>query len=141
MNNEKSKGTVLVTGASSGIGAALARVFASKGFALVLTARRENLLQQLQQELSAETEVSYIVSDLATSEGVSALLSELETRAVRIDVLINNAGIAYSDNFDKLTDEKIQHLIALNITALSTLTSHFVKKMKLYYLIRNQLKC
>jgi len=75
--------------------------------------------------------VSYIVSDLATSEGVSALLSELETRAVRIDVLINNAGIAYSDNFDKLTDEKIQHLIALNITALSTLTSHFVKKMKL----------
>lgn len=130
MNGNANKGTVLVTGASSGIGAALAKVFASNGFALVLTARRENLLQQLQETLSSETDVSYIVSDIATTEGVNALISELEARKVSVDVLVNNAGIAYSDNFDLLKDEQIQNLITLNITALSTLTLHFVKKMK-----------
>ncbi|MFT4712254.1 MAG: short-subunit dehydrogenase [Candidatus Azotimanducaceae bacterium] len=130
MNGKKNKGTVLVTGASSGIGAALAKVFASNGYALVLTARRENLLQQLQEELSSVTDVSYIVSDIATREGVTALLAELETQEISIDVLVNNAGIAYSNDFDLLEDEQIQHLITLNITALSFLTLHFVKKMK-----------
>ena len=130
MKENTIKGTVLVTGASSGIGAALAKVFASNGFALVLTARRENLLKQLQEELSAVTDVSYIVSDLATTVGVNALIIELEEREISVDVLVNNAGIAYSDNFDLLKDEQIQHLITLNITALSTLTLHFVKQMK-----------
>ncbi len=130
MSNQSAKGTVLVTGASSGIGAALARTFASHGFSLVLTARRENLLQELSDELSSETDVSYIVSDLASTEGVSALIDQLTNRDISVDVLINNAGIAYSENFDLIDDTKIQQLISLNITALSTLTHHFVKEMK-----------
>ena len=60
MSKHSTKGTVLVTGASSGIGAALARTFASQGFALVLTARRESLLKELHEELSPLTDVTYI---------------------------------------------------------------------------------
>ena len=130
MSNHSTKGTVLVTGASSGIGAALARTFASQGFALVLTARRESLLKELSEELSPLTGVTYIVSDLASEDGVGALLREIAALEISVDVLVNNAGIAYSENFDLLDDVGIQQLISLNITALSTLTLHFVKEMK-----------
>ncbi len=102
MSKHSTKGTVLVTGASSGIGAALARTFASQGFALVLTARRESLLKELHEELSPLTDVTYIVSDLASEDGVGTLLREIAALEISVDVLVNNAGIAYSENFDCL---------------------------------------
>src|SRR5262245_34932447 len=88
--------TALVTGASAGIGAELARVFAAKGFDLVLTARRAERLAALGDELSAAhgIRVWIMPADLALPETPSALLAALERDGVTVDALINNAGYA-----------------------------------------------
>src|SRR5262245_21657208 len=88
--------TALVTGASAGIGAELARVFAAKGFDLVLTARRVERLAALADELSAAHGVRarIIPADLALPETPAVLLAALERDRVTVDALVNNAGYA-----------------------------------------------
>jgi short-subunit dehydrogenase len=86
----------LVTGASAGIGAELARVFAGKGFDLVLTARRADRLDSLADELRSRhsVRVRTMPADLALPETPKALLVALERDGVTVDALINNAGFA-----------------------------------------------
>ena len=88
--------TALVTGASAGIGAELARVFAAKGFNLVLTARRAERLDALADELRGlhGVGVRTIPADLALPETPRALISAIQAQGVVIDALINNAGYA-----------------------------------------------
>jgi uncharacterized protein len=88
--------TALVTGASAGIGAELARVFAAKGFDLVLTARRAERLAALGEELRGQhgVRVQVIPGDLALRETPALLTSTLERDGVVIDALVNNAGFA-----------------------------------------------
>lgn len=88
--------TALVTGSSSGIGEEYSRVLASKGFNLVITARREDRLQKLKTELEqkhGDINVQVILSDLTESEGVQKVIEE--TKDVDIGLLINNAGELY----------------------------------------------
>lgn len=122
-----SKGTALITGASSGIGEALARHFAKQGFDLVITARRESNLNALAEELRGSVLVTVVSCDLAERAGVDTLLNAVA--AIDIDVLVNNAGIAYSGNFATQEDDKIQNLINLNIVAVTRLTHHLLPKM------------
>ncbi len=82
---------VVVTGASAGIGAALARAFAARGANLTLIARREDLLKALAAELDVETQV--VVRDLSRIETAADWIDEAEARLGPIDVLVNNAGI------------------------------------------------
>ncbi len=86
----------LVTGASAGIGAALARVFAANGFDLVLTARRADRLDALADELRRlyGVRVSTMPADLALPETPEVLIASLEREGVTVDALINNAGFA-----------------------------------------------
>lgn len=88
--------TALVTGASAGIGAELARVFAAKGFDLVLTARRTERLDTLANELRRlqGVQVRTMPADLARPETPKALIAALDGERVTIDALINNAGYA-----------------------------------------------
>jgi short-subunit dehydrogenase len=120
-----SRGVALVTGASSGIGDALARVFAEKGFDLVISARREDRLNALADELSVD--VVTVACDLATTEGIDTLIAA--TADMKIDVLVNNAGIAYSGNFSEQSIEDIQNMTNLNIIAPTTLCHHFISRM------------
>ena len=114
--------TVLITGASSGIGATYADRFAKRGHALVLVARDkerlESLANQLREKYSVHVDVLQAdltqVSDLET---VEARLRNDDT----IGVLINNAGAAQSGSFIEQTGEQISQLIALNITSLARL--------------------
>ena len=124
-----SKGTALITGASSGIGAALARRFAAMDFDLVITARRKPRLDALAGELSGEIQVHVIDCDLATEQGVERLIGGVEQLALDIDVLVNNAGIAWSREFHRLPAEDVSNLLALNVTALTMLSHHFVPRM------------
>ncbi|KPX88768.1 Oxidoreductase, short chain dehydrogenase/reductase family [Pseudomonas amygdali pv. myricae] len=116
--------TVLITGASSGIGAIYAERFARRGHNLVLVARDKLRLDALAARLSEENDVSVEVlqADLTNSADLTALETRLRDDA-RIGVLINNAGIAQSGGFIEQSAEAIEKLVALNIVALTRLAA------------------
>ncbi|WP_395945830.1 SDR family NAD(P)-dependent oxidoreductase [Brevundimonas sp.] len=93
--------TVLVTGASAGIGAALARTYASNGWNLILTARREGPLQALADELSAAHGVTatVITEDLSDPAAPERLVAAVAARGLTVDGLVNNAGFSRVTGF------------------------------------------
>jgi short-subunit dehydrogenase len=114
----------LVTGASSGIGAALARRIARDGRHLVLTARRLDRLEALARELEAGHGISAVplANDLAQPGGPRALVAELERRGLVVDWLVNNAGFGTVGRFDELPLERELEEIRLNARAPVALT-------------------
>lgn len=120
--------TVLITGASSGIGEACARVFAQAGAKLILVARRQERLEELAKELGNS---SYpLVLDVRSRTSVQSALSNLPEPVSAIDILINNAGL--SRGLNKLQDGEIQdweEMIDTNIKGLLYLTRFVVPEM------------
>ncbi|MGY6241586.1 SDR family NAD(P)-dependent oxidoreductase (plasmid) [Burkholderia ambifaria] len=116
--------TVLITGASSGIGATYAERFARRGHDLVLVARDKARLDALAARLREESGVAVEVlqADLTQSADLSALEACLRDDD-RIGILINNAGVAQSGGFLQQTPESIERLITLNTTALTRLAA------------------
>ncbi|MHC8943119.1 SDR family NAD(P)-dependent oxidoreductase [Advenella incenata] len=116
--------SVLITGASSGIGAVYADRFARRGHDLVLVARDkarlDNLAARLRQDYNINVDV--LPADLTLSSDLATVATRLRDDA-RIDTLINNAGIAQSGSFIEQTPDSIDKLIALNTTALTRLAS------------------
>ena len=92
-------GYALVTGASSGIGAEIAREYARRGVPLVLTARRLERLEAMAQELRPQVAVEVIAADLAIPGAAAALAEEIEQRGVKIRILVNNAGYGVPGRF------------------------------------------
>lgn len=93
--------TILITGASAGIGAALARVCAARGYDLILTARREGPLTALAEDLAAQHGVAadVIAADLAHVDAPAALVETITARGLGADGLINNAGFSRTTGF------------------------------------------
>ena len=116
---------IMITGASSGLGAAIAKQFASRGDSLVVVARRESLLENLQAELLAAGAASaeYRVVDLADAEQVQSLADELPK--LGIEVLINNAALGHWDYTWDTTTETMRSMIAVNVSAVAVLTAAF----------------
>ncbi len=120
----------LVTGASSGIGAALAREVARDGHDLVLVARRREPMQALAAEFSsAGGEITIIPADLSKTGGAAALMEIVESRGLVIDVLINAAGLGDSGRFDQEDLKQIEAMLQVNIVTLTELTRHVLPKM------------
>jgi uncharacterized protein len=121
----------LVTGASSGIGAEFARVLAARGMHLILTARREDLLKQLAEELDTRhgTRTEIIVGDLSEPGEPKRLFGEIESRDIQVELLINNAGFGFVGTLDETDPERMQKLIRLNMSALTELTYLFLPGM------------
>lgn len=116
--------TVLITGASTGIGATYAERFANRGHDLVLVARDRARLEALAAQLKEKHGVSVevLAADLTNADDLSAVEARLREDA-RIGVLINNAGIAQSGAFTQQGGESIDKLIALNVVAVTRLAA------------------
>lgn len=123
--------TVLITGASSGIGLELAKCFAVDGSRLVLTARNTEVLQSLADELRRDHNVdaSVLTADLSLPETPEHLFKELQGRGVAVDVLVNNAGFGAWGRFAGLPLQRQLDMIQVNITALVQLTGLFLPGM------------
>jgi uncharacterized protein len=114
---------VLVTGASSGIGAAVARESERRGHRLVLVARRADRLERLADELRAiGTEVLVVPADLSDPEAPARIVEAAVDRFGGLDVLINNAGIGLPRVFSQSDPDAIRHQIEINFLAPLLLT-------------------
>lgn len=123
--------TALITGASAGIGKELARYHASLGGDLVISARREEALNELKRELENAhgVKVFVIAVDLAAAEGAKKLYDAVKAQDIKIDILINNAGFGgHGRHIDRpLVDELA--MIDLNVKCLVELTHRFAQNM------------
>lgn len=124
-------GTALITGASSGIGEALAKRFARGGHPLVLVARNHARLDALASALSAEHGIKAWVqpSDLTRPGAVRALAVALKRRRVEVDVLVNNAGVLEQGPFTSISARRHQDLIDLNVAGVTAMLAQFLPAM------------
>jgi short-subunit dehydrogenase len=123
-----SKKTALITGASSGIGKALASEFARDGYDLVLAARSVAKLQALADELqkSYSTQVTVIGADLETNEGASRLHADINARNITISALVNNAGYGTFGEFKDSALAPELAMMQLNMNTVVVLTKLFM---------------
>lgn len=123
--------TVLITGASSGIGYEFAHIFAQHKYNLVLVARSEDKLIELQKKLITQYAVSVEVfaKDISIISNIDLLYAEIQKKQIVIEVLINNAGFGDYGFFSQTNWKKEEMMINLNITALTYLTKLFLPKM------------
>lgn len=121
--------TVLITGASGGIGAALARSFAARKYSLILSARSTGALDALAAELHSThgVDATVITADLGVPGGAEKVAEALQGRTV--DILVNNAGFATFGAFSQSEFKRTQEEITLNVGALTTLTQLFLPGM------------
>ncbi|HVS94626.1 MAG TPA: SDR family oxidoreductase [Mucilaginibacter sp.] len=126
-NNQK---YALITGATSGIGYELAKLFAQDKYNLVNVARSEAELRTREAELNNDgIEVISIAKDLSDRNEVMELCEEVHMRGIRIDVLVNDAGQGLYGEFKNTDLERELAIIDLNISATMILTKHFLREM------------
>ena len=125
------RGTALVTGASAGIGKALAERFASEGHDVVLVARREGRLREVGDGIEDAHGVAAHVApaDLSTRAARDALYEEVSGRGVEVDYLVNNAGIGTQGRFTEIDLGRDLDLVELNVAAPTHLSKLFVRDM------------
>ncbi|HXR39862.1 MAG TPA: SDR family oxidoreductase [Terracidiphilus sp.] len=120
----------LVTGASAGIGIALARELASHGAKLILTARRAQRLEALAAELGAKgTEVRVVAADLNDPDGPQQIYDATESAGLSVDILINNAGLGQYGAFAQSPVEQELSQVRVNCEAVVRLSRLFVARM------------
>ncbi|MEM6727044.1 MAG: SDR family oxidoreductase [Pseudomonadota bacterium] len=123
--------TAIVTGASSGIGAEIARVHARKGGDLVIAARREASLISLKEELENEHGVSVhvVAADLGTQAGAEKFIADVDALGLEITILVNNAGLGGHGTILERDAAADRAMIELNVQSLVALTHHFGAQM------------
>lgn len=123
--------TVLITGASGGLGRELAILFAKDGYNLVLVARSDNRLYALKDKLESEcgVKVSVFPKDLSEKYAAADVFDYTQSNNIKVDVLVNNAGFGDFSSFADADIKKLHNLIEVNITALMELTHFYLKPM------------
>jgi uncharacterized protein len=119
----------LVTGASSGIGAAFARALRARGERTLLVARRADRLTELVRELGGEEWASAWPVDLAAEGAAAALRDAIAARGLGVDLLVNNAGLGHTAPFVEQRPEVIRAMLDVNVRAVVDLTHAFLPAM------------
>lgn len=124
--------TVLITGASGGIGEAFARQLAAQGKNLILVARSEDKLNALAGDLSSQhgVQTHVIAADLARPDAAAPILEETERLDLAVDLLINNAGYGKGGEFTELSFDVQANMIRLNVNTLVELTYFYLPAMR-----------
>ena len=117
----------LVTGASGGIGAAIAKALVEMGSRVAVTGTRADALDQLSSELGDRC--TSFQCDLSDRAAVDALVGDVEKKVGPVDILVNNAGITHDNLTIRLTDDSWDHVIEVNLTAAFRLTRAVLKGM------------
>ena len=122
-----SKKKVLLTGASGGIGKAIAKELNSSGAQVCLTGRNTEELVKLQNELGDNS--SFIIADLSNHDEIDNLVSGAEEKLGSIDILINNAGVTDDNIFLRMSDDQWNNVINFNLNSTFKITKTVVKGM------------
>lgn len=133
---EEKMAYVLITGATSGIGYALARIFHEKGHSLILVGRNEKKLLETKNSLCGDkgnegTDVLCVCQDLSDIGAAKKVYESVKAKGLEVELLVNNAGAGYVGEFADQEMEQISEHIQLNITSLTLLTRLFAEDMKL----------
>lgn len=130
-NTHKNKQTALITGASSGIGAALARQLAAHGWNLALVARNQERLDLIAKDLHRQHAVSVeiLAQDLAQPAAAQMVHAWTRQHGITVDLLVNNAGAGHSGPVIAAADHAYERLIDLNITSMTELSRLFAGDM------------
>ena len=122
--------TAVITGASSGIGASFAKLLAQAGLHVVLTARREERLKDLQTTIIAQGgTASYFIADLSKEKERESLFKKTRTAVGDIDILINNAGFGWYGYYSDMEWELVEQMTAVNLMSMLHLTNLFLPGM------------
>lgn len=107
--------TALITGATGGIGGAIAKALHAAGATVALSGRKEDALKALQAELGDRAEI--FAADLSTADAAEKLIADVEAKLGKLDILVNNAGLTRDTLALRMDDEKWQEVIDVNLTA------------------------
>jgi short-subunit dehydrogenase len=121
----------LVTGASSGIGYELAKLFAKDGKNIVVVARSQDRLERLKTEIENKsgTKVIVLLKDLSNPNAPQEIFSELEKKVINLDVLVNNAGFGLYGLFCQTELQEELKMVQVHVASLIHLTNLFLKQM------------
>ena len=121
--------TAVVTGASSGIGADIARELAERGHGVTLVARREDRLRDLADELADAVRVEVISCDVADAQARAGILDEVDRRGLTVDILVNNAGLGTIGSVTRTDVDKEIAQVRVNAEAVIDLCTRAVQQM------------
>lgn len=125
------KGTVLITGASSGLGYEFSKLFAREGYTLVLTARNSQRLLEIKEEVEGKygCSVHVFAADLSREEAADGIFEFTKSHNLQIDFLVNNAGFGDFGEFAQLDPDKQCNMINVNVFSLTKLCRLFIPQM------------
>ncbi len=132
MEDKSAKYYTLITGASAGIGKQIATECAKKGHNLLLVALPNADLDNLQKELQENysSDIQSLPMDLTIHDGPKEIFSYTQQKKLKVNILINNAGVGFNGKFENYSPEVIDQMILLNIRATTLLTLFFLPEMK-----------
>ena len=121
----------IVTGASSGLGKAIAETFATEGAKTILAARRKEVLDEIAAVINGKGEVAFVVAADVTKEAdVARLFAEAKRAFGRVDIVVNNAGVPSATPVDEMTLDYWNEVLAVNLTGPFLVSREAVKTMK-----------
>ena len=124
-------GSVLITGATSGIGYELAKIFAKNKYNLIIAARNKKDLESIKKDFEKQYEINVDIfeKDLSRKNSAVELVNKIKSEKLQVDILINNAGAGYVGEFTEEDLEKDESIMELNMNSLTILTKLCAKEM------------